>query len=429
MPDNAGMLWDIFCTVIDNYGDAGVCWRLAANLAARGQTVRLWLDDASLLHWLAPQPLPEAVQVRQWSQAEAMQTWPQDCAQQNALPDVLIEAFGCEIPQPYLQALRHRWQERARQPDEKSAPQPPAQPLWLNLEYLSAEDYVARMHGLQSPVMFGPATGWSKRFIYPGFTAQTAGLLREPGLLAQRARFNRQAWRQQLLTNCTLADSQKPLTQGLDRACWYSLFCYEPASLGAWLQVLCVGPHPSVVLVAQGRALAAVAQHAPPGLARQLLQQQSAPAGLAGQQPAAQAKPVAMWWGACLLVAMPLTPQPVFDQRLWACDMNLVRGEDSLVRALWAGQPFVWQLYPQDDLAHHDKLAAFLQWAQAPKPISQVFECWNGVRSGAQMADLPVLTAVNHGQWQAFAVQCLEQLAGQQDLASQLLAYAASAGS
>ncbi|MGN6930438.1 elongation factor P maturation arginine rhamnosyltransferase EarP, partial [Neisseria sp. P0015.S010] len=36
---------------------------------------------------------------------------------------------------------------------------------------------------------------------------------------------------------------------------------------------------------------------------------------------------------------LPPCPQPAFDEMLWACDLNFVRGEDSLVRALWAGQP------------------------------------------------------------------------------------------
>ena len=48
------LLWDIFCQVIDNHGDVGVCWRLAHELAARGHTVRLWLDDLRALPWLAP---------------------------------------------------------------------------------------------------------------------------------------------------------------------------------------------------------------------------------------------------------------------------------------------------------------------------------------------------------------------------------------
>ena len=47
-------MWDIFCRVIDNHGDLGVCVRLARQLAARGVSVRLWVDDASALAWMAP---------------------------------------------------------------------------------------------------------------------------------------------------------------------------------------------------------------------------------------------------------------------------------------------------------------------------------------------------------------------------------------
>ena len=50
--------WDIFCQVIDNYGDIGVCWRLAAELAARGVQVQLRIDNASALAWMAPQGAP-----------------------------------------------------------------------------------------------------------------------------------------------------------------------------------------------------------------------------------------------------------------------------------------------------------------------------------------------------------------------------------
>ena len=52
------MLWDVFCRVVDNFGDIGVCWRLAADLAARGQHIRLWVDDPSALTWLAPAGAP-----------------------------------------------------------------------------------------------------------------------------------------------------------------------------------------------------------------------------------------------------------------------------------------------------------------------------------------------------------------------------------
>jgi uncharacterized repeat protein (TIGR03837 family) len=95
------MLWDIFCRVIDNHGDLGVCWRLSVNLAARGQRVRLWVDDASALAWMAPQAnlnaegwahlsLPTGnVEVRPWNTA---------LTKTSKASDVWVEAFGCELP-------------------------------------------------------------------------------------------------------------------------------------------------------------------------------------------------------------------------------------------------------------------------------------------------------------------------------------------
>jgi hypothetical protein len=55
----------LFCKVVDNYGDIGVCWRAAADLASRGQRVRLWCDDPRALAWMAPGGSPQ-VQVMPW---------------------------------------------------------------------------------------------------------------------------------------------------------------------------------------------------------------------------------------------------------------------------------------------------------------------------------------------------------------------------
>ena len=47
--------WDVFCAVVDNYGDIGVCWRLSRQLAAEhGIAVRLWVDDLKPFARLCP---------------------------------------------------------------------------------------------------------------------------------------------------------------------------------------------------------------------------------------------------------------------------------------------------------------------------------------------------------------------------------------
>ena len=355
-------LWDIFCTVIDNHGDLGVCWRLTRQLRDAGQRVRLWVDDASALGWMAPTAAQEpGIEIHPWQQAS-------DAATLAALApaDVWIEAFGCEIPEAFVaQAVASRRQ----------------QPVWINLEYLSAEDWVPRMHGLPSPVMSGPAKGWTKRFFYPGFTQGTGGLLREADLLQRQQAFDRTGWRQRHAP-------QLPPGGRL-----ISLFCYEPAALPQLLQQL-VGT-PDHLLVPPGRPLAAV-------------------------QQALANMPVHPSWS-----ALPYTDQDGFDEMLWACDLNFVRGEDSLVRALWAGQPFVWHIYPQDDHAHHAKLDAFLDWLQAPQSLRRFHRLWNGMDAGP----LPTLDESTLQPWHACTRAARQHLLAQLDLVQQLERLSALAAS
>ncbi|MDP3171512.1 MAG: elongation factor P maturation arginine rhamnosyltransferase EarP, partial [Polaromonas sp.] len=81
--------WDIFCKVIDNHGDIGVCWRLSADLAARGHHVRLWVDDASALEWMAPQG-HAGITVLPWLEPLGLNLLRLD----SAPCEVLVEAFG-----------------------------------------------------------------------------------------------------------------------------------------------------------------------------------------------------------------------------------------------------------------------------------------------------------------------------------------------
>lgn len=357
-PDAPPLTWDVFCHVVDNWGDVGVCWRLCRQLGAAGQRVRLWIDDATALDWMAPGArdgrMP-GVTVHDWPRT-------QPDAPPPPLPpgDVLIEAFGCHVPDAWVAALL-----------------PPTGPdgrptVWLNLEYLSAEPWVARSHGLPSPVLHGPLTGRTKWFFFPGFTPDTGGLLRETDLTARQAAFDARAWR------VGIARHEGP---------WVSLFCYEPPALPRLVA------QPALAdarwLIAAGRSAGAWTALAPP-----------LPAGAHAQ-------------------VLASVPQPAFDERLWACDLNLVRGEDSLVRALWAGQPFLWQLYPQDDGAHFDKLEAFLRWFDGPPDWHAWMRAWNGAPGAAP----PPLTPQRLAAWCEAAQAARAQLLAQDDLLTRLLAF------
>jgi uncharacterized repeat protein (TIGR03837 family) len=285
-------------------------------------------------------------------------TMPLPAGQPASLPlaDVWIEAFGCEPPPECINNLAPRL-TRGERP-----------PVWINLEYLSAAPYVERSPRLPSPVMSGPLRGLTKWFFYPGFTERTGGLLREPDLLQRQAEFDAGAW---------LRDLDLPLST--PRA---SLFCYEPAVLPEVLrQAAQASWH---CLVTPGRAWHAA---------------QTAPAGQ--------------------LHPLPLLTQHDFDHLLWSCDLNFVRGEDSLVRALWASQPFVWQIYPQHDDAHHAKLEAFLDWLQAPASLRVFHRAWNGISSATPLwPDTATL-----GDWRSCVQAARQRLLAQPDLATQLSGF------
>ncbi|MCZ8256155.1 MAG: elongation factor P maturation arginine rhamnosyltransferase EarP [Polaromonas sp.] len=372
--------WDIFCKVIDNFGDIGVCWRLACNLAAHGHSVRLWVDDAAALGWMAPSGC-EGVRTLAWPQdGKPLDLQAAGVAQHPT--DVLVEAFGCEIAPEFIAACASSTRATG------------INPVWINLEYLSAEAYVERYHAMPSPVQSGPAAGWTKWFFYPGFTAHTGGLLREPGLQERQARFDRAGW----LKAQGIAWRGEALV---------ALFCYEPPALEALLtQFSRHGLHgnPVHLLVAAGRATHAV---------------RATVASQKGLQPKQDAESL-------LSVSyLPLLEQPEFDHLLWASDLNFVRGEDSLVRALWAGKPFVWQIYPQHDDAHLAKLGAFMDMLQAPPSLRAFHTAWNGKAAPAPAEDGAAPLPLDLPAWQAAALAARERLMAQDDLASRLLGFVA----
>jgi uncharacterized repeat protein (TIGR03837 family) len=366
--------FDIFCRVVDNFGDAGVAWRLCLQLAAEhAASVTLWIDDLASLARIAP-GADDRVRVAVLRNGSVQ---PAD------LPQVVIEMFGCGLPAAYLDAMEH-----AATP-----------PVWINLEYLSAEGWIEGTHGLPSPQPQRRLTRW---FYFPGFTPASGGLLRERDLLAMRDRLQSDpATRAPAWTSIGLA----PPPAG---ALTVSLFCYpNPATLtlfGAWAE----GDIPLACIVPEGVATASLDRF------------------FGGDVPhAGQARAA----GDLLVAVAPFVSQQAFDRRLWTCDLNVVRGEDSFVRAQWAARPMVWHIYPQSERAHKAKLDAFLdRYAagldtaaeKALRDFTLAFNdgdgdasvaAWEGLRTS-----LPALRA-HASRWAA-------TLASQEDLATRLVAFA-----
>lgn len=339
------MRWDLFCAVIDNYGDVGVCWRLARQLAAEhGQAVRLWVDDpgrlARIAHAVDPSrasQVVDGVEIRPWHAA-----WtPVEPA------DVVIEAFACHLPSAYEAAMA------ARSPA----------PVWINLEYLSAEPWVAGSHGLPS---HHPRLGLTKSFFFPGFEADTGGLLAERGFAARRAAWEAGAETQAALWAALGVEADPAAVR-------ISLFSYDNPAAAGLFRAWSAGDRPVCCLVPQGSAASTLGRDAPLGRVHR-----------AGR--------LEVW-------QVPFLDQTRYDELLWACGLNFVRGEDSFVRAQYAARPLVWQIYPQAEEAHWAKLEAWqaLYAAElapdAGRAWASLLHAWNRQKPEAVEAAWPAVEA------------------------------------
>ncbi|WP_295478862.1 elongation factor P maturation arginine rhamnosyltransferase EarP [uncultured Pseudomonas sp.] len=368
--------WDIFCDVVDNYGDVGVTWRLARQLVAEhGVAVRLWINDLAAFVRLCPEADPQAtrqlqagVEIRHWAAP-----W-----QPEPIADVVIEAFACTLPAAYVEAMRQR----------------ETPPLWLNLDYLSAEAWVGGCHGLPSP----QANGLKKWFFFPGFDERTGGLLREQGLVAQRQAFQADpAARQAFLASLGV----QPATG----ARLISLFAYENSGLGSWLDALVAEGRATHLLVPEGRIL---------GDLQAWLGEHGLTAGAIRQR------------GVLTVQVLPFIRQEQYDRLLWSCDFNVVRGEDSFVRAQWAGRPMLWHIYQQDEGAHWPKLDAFLQLYLdgLPAPAAEATNgLWRAWCAGEELASHWRQLQAHWSQVVEHAEHWCQRQAARSDLATALVQF------
>jgi len=376
----------LFCKVVDNYGDIGICWRLARQLQhEHGVAVTLWVDNLPSFQRICPDVVPGAgtqqlagVTVRHWRDQEGVFS-PGDVA------ETVIEFFACDIPPGYIAAMA----------------QCTPRPVWLNLEGLSAEKWVEGCHTLPSP---HPRLPLTKHFFFPGFTSKTGGLLREASLEARRQQFQSDpAAIASFLAQFGVTSAEMASTK-------VSLFCYPHAPVAALFALWQGGDTAMTCLVPDGVALEAVeaflGAHATVGAARTR--------------------------GALTVRVLPFVAQPEYDKLLWSCELNFVRGEDSIVRAQWAGKPFIWHIYPQDENLHHVKLRAFLKRYSADIGSLNTFSLrWNGAseENSNEHADWSALWPLLRADLAHIAGRSVlwqQQMLANGDLAGNMLQFAAS---
>ena len=375
-----GLRWDIFCRVVDNLGDAAICWRLARQLANEySLAVRLWIDQPQALSRLVPGARPGQMQDR-----VSIESWRDDdprlsLTRSEQVADVVIAGFECELPAGYRHAMTSR------------------RPVWINLDYLSAQAWVDTHHGLPSP----KSDGLTEYFFFPGFTSESGGLLREVDLIDRCERFDRDpSARIDFLRS--LGIDARPGER------FMSLFCYPDSPVAELIDGL---------KAIEGQASAATGT---PENWQLLI-----PEGIAPELSVRRG-----------VRRVPFVSQTDYDRLLWSCDLNWVRGEDSLVRALWSGRPLIWQAYRQIGEAHRPKLEAMIdRWlkdAELPDPAAiawrKAHTAWNTAPDPASRAlitaalppTLEQLPAIAAGarRWRTAQI-------GQSDLARRLVAFTA----
>lgn len=320
-----------------------------------GLCVRLFIDQPQILDVMAPvSERPANLVVLDWAVSET--------AQPAAL---VLATFCCRLPAAYLQNMARR--------------NPP--PVWINVEYLSAESWVETHHKLPSRQPKGALTEY---FFYPGFTERTGGLLRERDALSNMA--------------------QARAAHVSDGRFRISLFCYPTPAIDGLIAALAQGAREVELLVPHGKATTFLKLDAP----RQL--------------------------GRVTLVPIAMQSQRGYDQMLATCDFNIVRGEDSFVRAHWAGVPFLWHIYGQAENAHLTKLAAwldrfapFVPTAQLAHVIATFHYAWNTDDAPCVASLWPAL-AEALGPWQQGVQAYQRSLASQPDCATQLVDFAKNLG-
>ena len=359
--------WDIFCKIVDNFGDIGVCWRLARQLQSEhGLQIRLWTDDLE-----AAQKIISGLNIaesRQVCDKITILKWPNIDKEAGAdfvqAAEVVIETFSCGLPPAYLAAMAQQQS-------------PVSKTKWINLEYLSAEPWVADFHAKPSP----QANGLTRYFYFPGFTDATGGLIRERDVIG----------------HCY--DKSRSDLDGLK----ISLFCYPHAPIHDLLTAMAESNRRINCYVPASSILPQIAD---------FFGEETIDAGDYLSKKNLH------------LYVLPFLSQTDYDGLLCDCDINFVRGEDSWIRAIWASKPFIWEPYFQDENTHIKKLNAFLDLFYADLEAKQVvYEAHSAWVAGQLSNEVWQVYLDNLSAIDTFTRQQSKKLAKLEDLASKLVIF------
>ena len=296
---------DIFCQVIDNYGDVGVAYRLAREFKRvyPNKKLRFVINQIEELNLIRKSENIEVILYKDISKIE------------NSA-DLIIESFGCEIPKEYMdKALK------------KSK-------LIINLEYFSAEKWVDDFH-LQESFLGG---NLKKYFFIPGLSEKSGGILLDNEFLERKKKV--EANKEYYLEKFEIKEKYDLIG---------SVFSYEK-NFDSLIEELKKLDKKVILLILSEKTQKNFIKYFDNGNNYDKIK----------------------------FVKLPFFTYDKYEELLALCDFNLVRGEDSFVRALLLGKPFLWHIYPQDENTHIKKLESFLEkYCSNNKELKQTFINYN----------------------------------------------------
>ena len=296
---------DIFCQVIDNYGDVGVAYRLAREFKRvyPNKKLRFVINQIEELNLIRKSENIEVILYKDISKIE------------NSA-DLIIESFGCEIPKKCMdKALKNS-------------------KLIINLEYFSAEKWVDDFH-LQESFLGG---NLKKYFFIPGLSEKSGGILLDNEFLERKKKV--EANKEYYLEKFGIKEKYDLMG---------SIFSYEK-NFDSLIEELKKLGKKIILLILSEKTQKNFIKYFDNGNNYDKIK----------------------------FVKLPFFTYDKYEELLALCDFNLVRGEDSFVRALLLGKPFLWHIYPQDENTHIKKLESFLEkYCSNNKELKQTFINYN----------------------------------------------------
>ena len=304
----------LLCSVVDNFGDIGVVFRLSRALSQLDKNLDLTLvvSDLNAFSKIAHEVETDSGEQKKYGWT--ILDWNNEKVCRKYFLEhrisVILECFQCGRPF-WLDEILFSKKEKYIEGDVHI----------VNIEYLTAENWADDFHLLKS----GTRSPSVKKINFmPGFTEKTAGLiLDEPFMTYIKDRKFASS-----LVASYFSDEDKKIILKESEKKSVLIFSYERNFEEI---VDCFSKYPLHVFLA-------------PGLSSPCFKKAWNKKG----------RPF-------ILTENPYMQQTDWDALITSLDFLFIRGEDSFSRACLSGRPFIWNIYRQEGEFQIVKLAAFLK--------------------------------------------------------------------